>query len=81
MYLEIIIFDQLKPPLLSHVQLGLSKDVLEAFMIDVDVTQITQLLTPFLGTCPRWQDKTAVFCLQGKLPMRMVADQGELERG
>jgi len=28
---------------MSHVQLGLGKDILEAFMISVDVTQITQI--------------------------------------
>jgi len=37
-------------------------------------------LTPFLGTCPGQQDKTAVFCLQEELPMRMVADEGVVER-
>ena len=36
------------------------------------------LLTPFLGTCPGWQDKVAVCCLQDELPMRMVADEGEV---
>jgi len=34
------------------------------------------LLTPF----PGWQDKTAVCGLQDELPMRMVADKGEVER-
>ena len=38
------------------------------------------VLTPFLGTCPDRQDKTAVFCLQDELPMRMVADEGGVER-
>jgi len=38
------------------------------------------LLTPFLGTCLGWQDKVAVPCLQTGLPMRMVADEGEVER-
>jgi len=38
------------------------------------------LLTPFLGTCLGWQDKVAVRCLQSRLPMRMVADEGEVER-
>jgi hypothetical protein len=38
------------------------------------------VLTPFLGTCPGRQDKTTVFCLQDELPMRMVADEGEVER-
>ena len=38
------------------------------------------VLTPFLGTCPGWQDKTAVCGLQDELPMRMVADKGEVGR-
>ena len=38
------------------------------------------LLTPFLGTCLGQQDKTAVFCLQDELPMRIVADEGGVER-
>ena len=38
------------------------------------------VLTPFLGTCPGWQDKAAVCCLQDELPMRIVADKGEVER-
>ena len=42
MHLKIIIFNQLKPPLLSHVQFRLSEDVLETLMIGVDITQITQ---------------------------------------
>ena len=38
------------------------------------------VLTSFLGTCLGWQDKVAVRCLQSELPMRMVADEGEVER-
>ena len=38
-----------------------------------------EMLTPFLGTCLGWQDKVAVRCLQSGLPMRMVADEGEVE--
>jgi len=34
------------------------------------------VLTPFLGTCLGWQDRVAVRC---GLPMRMVADEGEVE--
>ena len=34
------------------------------------------VLTPFLGTCPGWQDRVAVRC---GLLMRMVADEGEVE--
>jgi len=34
------------------------------------------LLTPFLGTCPGWQERVAVQC---GLLMRMVADEGEVE--
>ena len=41
---------------------------------------VVVVLTPFLGRCPGRQDKTAVFCLQDELPMRMVVDEGEVER-
>ena len=34
------------------------------------------LLTPFLGTCPGWQDRVAVRC---GLLVRMVADEGKVE--
>ena len=37
------------------------------------------VLTPFLGTCLGWRDKVAVCCLQGEVPMRVVADEGEVE--
>ena len=36
------------------------------------------VLTPFLDTCPGWQDKVAVCYLQDELPIRMVADEGEV---
>ena len=35
------------------------------------------VLTPFLGTCLGWQDRVTVRC---GLLMRMVADEGEVER-
>jgi hypothetical protein len=38
------------------------------------------MLTPFLGTCPGWQNKMAVCGLQDELPMRIVADKGKVER-
>ena len=34
------------------------------------------VLTPFLGTCPGWQDRVAVRC---GLLIRMVADEGKVE--
>ena len=34
------------------------------------------VLTPFLGTCPGWQDRVAVRC---GLLVRMVADEGKVE--
>jgi len=40
-HLKIIIFNQLKPPSLSLVQFRLGEDVLEAFMISVDIAQIS----------------------------------------
>ena len=36
-HLEVIILDQLEPSSLTHIQLRLSEDVLETFMISVDV--------------------------------------------
>ena len=45
-HLEIIIFNPLKPPLLSHIQFRLSEDVLETLMIGVDVAQITKQIVP-----------------------------------
>jgi len=45
-HLKIIIFNQFKPPSLSHVQFRLSEDVLEALMISVDIAQITQQIVP-----------------------------------
>jgi len=41
---------------------------------------VRALLTPFLGTCPGWQDKMIVCGLRDELPMRMVADKGEVGR-
>ena len=38
------------------------------------------VLTPFLGTCLGWLDKVAVRCLRSGLPMKMVADEREVER-
>ena len=40
------------------------------------INYLKDLLTPFLGTCPGWQDRVAVQC---GLLMRMVADEGEVE--
>ena len=40
------IFNQLKPSSLPHVQFRLSEDILEALMIGVDITQITQQIVP-----------------------------------
>ena len=45
-HLKIIIFNQLKPPSLLHVQLRLCEDVLETLMISVDIAQITQQIAP-----------------------------------
>jgi len=42
--------------------------------------RVNFVLTPFLGACPGWQDKMTVCGLQDELPMRMVADKGEVGR-
>jgi hypothetical protein len=41
-HLEIIIFNQLKPSFLMHIQLGLSEDIFEAFMVSIDIANIAQ---------------------------------------
>ena len=48
--------------------------------VDCTMEDTTLLLTAFLGTCPGWQDKMTVCGLQDELPMRMVADKGEVGR-
>jgi hypothetical protein len=40
--LEIIIFNQLEPSSLTHVQLWLGKDIFEAFMVRIDIAHIAQ---------------------------------------
>jgi hypothetical protein len=41
-HLEIIIFNQLKPSSLIHIQLRLGEDIFEAFMVGIDVANIAQ---------------------------------------
>jgi hypothetical protein len=49
MYLQIVVLDQLQPLALMHVQLRLSKNVLETFMISIDVAHVTkQVMSPNL---------------------------------
>jgi hypothetical protein len=40
--LEIIIFNQLEPSSLMHVQLRLGEDIFEAFMVSIDIAYIAQ---------------------------------------
>jgi hypothetical protein len=44
--LGIIIFNQLKPSSLSHIQLGLGEDIFEAFMVNIDIANIAQQIVP-----------------------------------
>jgi hypothetical protein len=37
---QLIVFDQLEPPSLSHVQIQLSEDVLQAFVVHIDMNHI-----------------------------------------
>jgi hypothetical protein len=42
-----IVFDLLEPPLLPHVQIGLGKDVLQAFVVRIDLNYIPkQIVSP-----------------------------------
>jgi hypothetical protein len=40
--LEIVIFNQLKPSSLAHVQLWLGEDIFKAFMVIIDIAHIAQ---------------------------------------
>jgi hypothetical protein len=44
--LEIIIFNQLKPSSLMHVQLRLGENIFEAFMVSIDIAHIAQQIMP-----------------------------------
>jgi hypothetical protein len=39
-HFKLVIFDQLEPPSLSHVQIRLGKDVLQAFVVRIDVNHV-----------------------------------------
>jgi hypothetical protein len=39
-HFKLIVFDQLEPPSLSHVQIQLCKDVLQAFVVRIDMNHI-----------------------------------------
>jgi hypothetical protein len=46
---KIIVLDELNPSPLSHVQLPLSEDILEALVIGVDITPVSnEIVTPSL---------------------------------
>jgi hypothetical protein len=45
-HLKIIVIDHLSPSSLAYVQLKLSKDVLETFMICVNITHIAKQIVP-----------------------------------
>jgi hypothetical protein len=40
--LEIVIFNQLEPSSLTHVQLWLGEDIFETFMVSIDIAHIAQ---------------------------------------
>jgi hypothetical protein len=39
---QLIVFHQLKPPALSHVEIQLGKDVLQSFVVRIDMKHIPQ---------------------------------------
>jgi hypothetical protein len=43
---QLIIFDQLQPPLLPHIQVWLSEKVFQAIVVCVDVLYISQKIMP-----------------------------------
>jgi hypothetical protein len=46
MNLEIIVLDQFKPSSLMHVQISLSKDVLQALVVSEDMNHIPKKIVP-----------------------------------
>jgi hypothetical protein len=41
---KVIFFDKFKPPTLPHVEIGLSENIFEDLMIDIDVAMILSYL-------------------------------------
>jgi hypothetical protein len=47
--LQLIVLDQFKPSSLPHIEISLSEDVLEAFVIGIDIAMIPKkIMTPNL---------------------------------
>jgi hypothetical protein len=44
--LKIVVFNQLQPPSLTHVQIILSENVLQAFVVGEDMNYIPQMIIP-----------------------------------
>ena len=69
---------KLRNDLLSTECTVVCKDDVVRYMLSMPIMSGRIVLTPFLDTRPGWQDKVAVCCLQDELPMKMVADEGEV---
>jgi hypothetical protein len=46
MHFQVVVFDQFQPSSLSHVEVGLGKDVLEALVIYIDVAASSHQVVP-----------------------------------
>ena len=46
MYLQIIIFNQLQPSTLSHIQIYLSENVLQTLVMSIDITLMSDKIVP-----------------------------------
>jgi hypothetical protein len=44
--LQVVVFDQLEPSSLPHIQLRLSKDIFEAFVVGIDIVEISKKIMP-----------------------------------
>jgi hypothetical protein len=56
MNLKITVFNQLQPPFLTHVQISLSENVLQALVVSEDMNYIPQKIVP---PCPQGKDNSS----------------------
>jgi hypothetical protein len=56
MNLKITVFHQLQPPFLTHVQISLSENVLQALVVSEDMNYIPQKIVP---PCPQGKDNSS----------------------
>jgi hypothetical protein len=51
MNFQLIVFDQFEPPSLPHVQIWLGKDVVQAFVVCIEMNHIPRQIVPPYSQC------------------------------